>query len=91
MYRNVCERNHEHFTLKIGNKITAHELKTRSRVNNELVLLRYTNSKCQNAHIFRGLNCGMRLIMILNNRLANLARFKKYLKVFLLKCSENLD
>ena len=57
MYRIICERKHEHFTLKIDNQVVAHEHETRSRVNDKLVLPRYTKSKCQNALIF----CGKKL------------------------------
>ena len=39
-YRIICERKHEDFTLKIDNQVIAHELETRSRANNKLVLPR---------------------------------------------------
>ena len=90
MYRIICERKHEHFTLKIDNQVIAHEHETRSRVNNKLVLPRYTKSKCQNALIFRGI----RLWNTTPNDIkqsANFARFKKYLKRYLLNSSENPD
>ena len=90
MYRIIHERKHEHFTIKIDNQVIAHEHETRSRVNNKLVPPRYTKSKCQNALIFRGI----RLWNTTPNDIkqsANLARFKKYLKRYLLNSSENPD
>ena len=42
MYRIICERKQEHFTLKIDNQVIINEDETRPRVNNKLVLPRYT-------------------------------------------------
>ena len=41
-----CKREHEHFTKKIYYQFLAHDLETRSRVNNNLVLPRFPRSKC---------------------------------------------
>ena len=51
--RNIRERKHVHFTRKIYNQLVPHNHETRSRVNNKLVIPRYSKSKCQNALIFR--------------------------------------
>ena len=76
MYRIISERKHEQLTLKFDNKIIAHEHETRSRVNNKLMLPRYSKSKCQNALIFRSI----KLWNTTPNEIkqsANLARLKK--------------
>ena len=52
MYRNICERKPKHFTLRSYNQIVAHEHETRTKVNNKLVLPRYTKSTCQKAWYF---------------------------------------
>ena len=88
MYRVICDRKQEFFTLKIGMQIIAHEHETRCRVNNKLVFPRYTKSICQNALIFRGI----RLWSTTPNDVKpspNLTRVKKYLKRFLLNNSGN--
>ena len=76
MYRIICERKHENFNLKIDNHVTAHEHETSSRVNNKLVLPRYTKSKCQNALIFRGIKLWISTPNDIKQS-ANLARLKK--------------
>ena len=90
MYRIICEHKHEHFTLKNDNHVLAHEHETRSRVNNNLVLPRYTKSKSQNAFFFRGLKLWNTTPNDIKHS-ADLARFKKYLKRHLLNSSENPD
>ena len=90
MYRFICERKNEHFTLKIDNQIIANEHETRSRVNNKLVLPLYKKSKCHNALNFRGIKLRNTTPNAIKKS-ANLARFKKYLKRYSLKSSENLD
>ena len=90
MYWIISERKHEHLTLKIDNQVIAHGHETRSGVNNKLVLPRYTKSKCQNALIFRGIKLWNTTPNDIKQS-ANLARFKKYLKRYLLNSSENPD
>ena len=90
MYRVIRERKHEHFNIRIDNQGIAHEPETWSRVNNKLVLPRYTKSKYQNSRIFRGI----KLWNITPNDIkqtAMLARFKIYLKRSLPNSSENPD
>ena len=53
--RIILERKQELITQKNYKLLIAHELKTRWRVNNNLVLPRYSKSKCQNSLIFRGI------------------------------------
>ena len=52
MFRIICEQKHKHFTQKTYIQLKAHNHKTRSRVNNKLVLPRYSKSNCQNTLIF---------------------------------------
>ena len=90
MFRIIHERKHVHFTKKIDNQLFPHNHETRSRVNNKLVMPRYSKSKCQNALIF----CGIKLWNTTPDDIkqsANLARFKKYLKRFILSSSGNPD
>ena len=64
---------------------------TRSRVNNKLVIPRYSNSKCQNNLIFRGIKLGNTTPDDIKQS-ANLARLKKkYVKRFILSSSGNPD
>ena len=79
----IFEWKYEHFTQNIDNQLIVLKRETRSRINNKLALPRYSKSKCQNAHIFRG----MKLWNTNQNHIkysANLNIFKKYLKHFIL-------
>ena len=90
MFRIIRERKHVHFTQKIDNQLIPHNHETRSRVNNKLVIPRYSKSKCQNALIFRGIKLWNTTPEDIKQS-ANLARFKKYLKRFILSSSGNPD
>ena len=88
MFRIICKRKHERFTQKTDYQIIAHIHETRSRVNNTLVLLRYSKSKFENALIFRGIKLWNTTPDDIKNS-NNLARFKKYLKRFILSSSDS--
>ena len=55
MLRIIRVIKHVHFTQKVDNQLIPQNPETRSRVNNKIVIPRYSNSKCQNALIFRGI------------------------------------
>ena len=90
MFRIICDRKHEHFTHKIDSQLIAHNHETRSRVDNKLVLPRYWKSMCQTAHIFRSIRLWNTTPDDIKNS-ANLARFKKILKRFILNSSDSPD
>ena len=90
MFRIIRDRKHVHSTQKIYNQLIPHNHETRSRVNNKLVIPRYSKSKCQNALIFRGIKLWNTTPDDIKQS-ANLARFKKYLKRFILSSSDDPD
>ena len=90
LFRIIRERKHVHVTQKIDNQLIPHNHGTRSRVNNKLVIHLYSKSKCQDALIIRGIKL-WNTTPDGNKQSANLARFKNYLKRFILSSSDNPD
>ena len=88
--RMICERKHQHFTLKAYNQLIAHEHGTRSRVNNKLMFPPFTKSRFQNALMFRGVKSWNTTPNNIKQS-GFLARAKKYFQRFILKSSVNPD
>ena len=84
--------NENMFTLlkKIYIQLIPHNHETREKVNNKIVIHRYSKSKCQNALIFRGIKLWNTTPHDIKQS-AILARFKKYLERFILSSSDNSD
>ena len=75
---------------KIYNKLIPHSHETRSRVNNKFAVPCYSKLKCQNALMFRGIKLWNTTPDDIK-QFANLARFKKFLKLFILSSSDIYD
>ena len=90
MLRKTHQRKHFHFTQKMYNQLIPYNRETRSRVNNELVITRYSKSKCRNTLTFRS-------IMLWNTtpddieQTTYLAMLEKCLKCFIPNSSDNPD
>ena len=90
MFRNIREQKHVHFTQKIDNHLVPHKQETRSRLDNRLVIPRYSKSKCQNPFLFRGIKSWNTTPDDIEQS-ANLAKFKKkYVNRFILSLSYSL-
>ena len=87
MFGLICVLKHEQLTKQNFDQNIAHEHERKSRVSNKPLLPQPTKSRCQNALIFR---C-IKLCYTTPNDIkqsANLARFKKDLKRFILSSSD---
>ena len=79
MFKIVRENKQHHFARKISNQVIAHDHETRSNVDNQLVLPRYSKTKCQNSFILRGVKLWNTTHTSIR-QLPNLRTFQKRLK-----------
>ena len=89
MYMIICERKHKYFTRKIDELKIEHHHRTRSNVNNQLTLPRYSQTKCQNSFMFRSTKIWNTLPINIKST-SRLTRFKKHLKRYLQRSQVSL-